>query len=93
MIHVRQLFEDGYEVRVRVAVETVHRVTLRAADRERLAGPGISGAQLIEASFRFLLEREPNTSILAAFELPVIGRYFPEFECEISRRLRVPDRS
>ena len=93
MIHVRQLSEDEYEVRVRAAVETVHRVTLRAADRERLAGPGISGAQLIEASFGFLLEREPNTSILAAFELPVIGRYFPEYEREIGERLRASGRS
>ena len=89
MIHVRQLSEDEYEVRVRAAVETVHRVTLRAAECERLAGPGISAAQLIETSFQFLLEREPNTSILAAFELPVISRYFPEFEREIGRRLRV----
>ncbi len=92
MIQVRQLSEDEYEVRVRSAVETVHRVTLRAADRERFAGCEISAAQLIETSFQFLLEREPNTSILAAFELPVIGRYFPEYEREISARLRASDR-
>jgi len=92
MIQVRQLSEDEYEVRVRSAVETVHRVTLRAADRERFAGCEISAAQLIETSFQFLLEREPNTSILAAFELPVIGRYFPEYEREIGARLRASDR-
>lgn len=38
-------------------------------------------------SFRFLLEREPNTSILSSFDLPVIGRYFPEYEREIRERL------
>jgi hypothetical protein len=35
---------------------------------------------LVEKSFRFLLDRESNTSILRSFDLPVIGRYFPEYE-------------
>jgi hypothetical protein len=43
--------------------------------------------RVLEESFRFLLEREPNTSILERFELPVIARYFPEYEREIRRRL------
>ena len=30
--------------------------------------------KLIEESFRFLLEREPNTAILPSFDLPVIAR-------------------
>jgi hypothetical protein len=34
-----------------------------------------------------MLEREPRESILREFELPVIGRYFPEYEREIQRRL------
>ena len=52
----------------------------------------ISGAQfthewvLIQA-FRFLLEREPNTSILKEFDLSIINRYFPEFEEEMAARL------
>ena len=39
--------------------------------------------QLVEASFAFLLEREPKESILRSFELPVIARYFPEYERRI----------
>jgi len=35
---------------------------------------------LVEKSFEFLLAREPNTSILRSFDLPVIGRYFPEYK-------------
>ena len=42
---------------------------------------------LVEASFAFLLERETKESILREFDLPVIGRYFPEYEPEIGRRL------
>ena len=32
----------------------------------------------------FLLAREPRESILGRFDLPLIGRYFPEYEREIS---------
>jgi hypothetical protein len=35
----------------------------------------------------FLLEREPKESILTEFELPLIGRYFPEYEPELKRRI------
>jgi hypothetical protein len=88
MIKIHHLSADEYEVKVSGATTTTHRVTLREADRERLGGKDASAEQLIEESFRFLLEREPNTSILNAFDLPVIGRYFPEYEREIHKRLR-----
>jgi hypothetical protein len=88
MIKVRHLSGEEYEVKVGGASETLHRVKLREVDRQRLAGEQISAERLIEESFRFLLEREPNTSILSKFDLPVIGRYFPEYEQEIRRRLR-----
>jgi hypothetical protein len=42
---------------------------------------------LVEKSFAFLLAREPNTGILRSFELPVIGRYFPEYESTIKKML------
>ena len=41
----------------------------------------------MKRSFQFLLEREPKESILKQFDLQVIGRYFPEYEREIQRRL------
>ena len=86
MIEVRYISPEEYEVNVGGTTATVHRVTLRDADRQRLGGD-IPAEQLIEESFRFLLEREPNTSILRTFDLPVIGRYFPEYEGEIRKRL------
>jgi hypothetical protein len=48
-----------------------------------LTGSKVSPETLIEKSFEFLLERESNTMILARFDLPVIGDYFPEFEKNI----------
>ncbi|MEZ5397399.1 MAG: hypothetical protein R2724_32110 [Bryobacterales bacterium] len=44
-------------------------------------------ALLVERSFEFLLEREPNTSILSQFDLSVIQRYFPEYERSIGTLL------
>jgi hypothetical protein len=88
MITVRHLSGDEYEVKVSGATVTIHRVTLREADRQRLGGKDVSAEQLIEESFVFLLKREPNTSILSSFELPLIGKYFPEYEGEIRERVK-----
>jgi uncharacterized protein (DUF39 family) len=81
--------DDG-EFRVRVAEgssETTHRVTLQAADYQRLTNGKIDEATLVRRSFEFLLENEPKESILARFDLSVISRYFPNFEREIKQRL------
>jgi len=87
MIEVRHLSGDQYEVRVTDETPTTHQVTLKEADRVRLVGPEVPGDALIAESFRFLLEREPNTSILRTFDLPVIGTYFPEYERDIRKRV------
>jgi hypothetical protein len=42
---------------------------------------------LVRASFEFLLEREPATSILRRFDLDVIGRYFPEYLNVVGERM------
>jgi hypothetical protein len=81
---------DSYEFQVTVkerGKETHHRVTLRKADYERLAGGKASPEDLVSESFRFLLEREPKESILGSFDLVVISRYFPGYEREIVKRL------
>ena len=87
MIKVHHLSGDEYEVKVGGTRQTTHRITLRDADRQRLGGKGVSAERLVEESFRFLLEREPNTSILRTFDLPMIGKYFPEYDQDIPKRL------
>ena len=64
---------------------TEHRVGVTAADLGRLDRDARDPHALVDRSFRFLLEREPATSILSSFDLMAIGRYFPEFEAEIRR--------
>ncbi|MBA2432135.1 MAG: hypothetical protein H0V56_08475 [Chthoniobacterales bacterium] len=87
MLQVQQLVGDVWRVSVIAATHTEHQVRVTSADVQRFSGGRGNAAQLLEASFRFLLEREPNTSILREFELPVISRYFPEYEREIGRYL------
>jgi hypothetical protein len=67
---------------------TTHLVTVAADEFGRLAEGHVPVERLVEASFAFLLERESRESILRTYDLQVIGRYFPEYEREIRRRLR-----
>jgi hypothetical protein len=78
----------GHEwlVTVKGAVTTHHRVRVTQSEIEPLA-QGRPAEELLEESFRFLLEREPNTSILSSFGLLQIGRYFPEYQQEIRSRM------
>lgn len=81
---------DRWRCEVRIGDDpdaTRHQVTVRDEDLLRLAPAGTSVEKVVEASFVFLLEREPREAILRQFDLPVIARYFPEYEREIGRRL------
>ena len=68
---------------------TAHRVTVDADTLAELAPGHSSPDGLVRASFEFLLEHEPSTSILRAFELTVIERYFPGYREVIRRRFAV----
>lgn len=57
---------------------TSHEVTVDPAEVQRLSG-GSDAERLVEASFRFLLDREPSSAIMRRFDLTVISRYFPEY--------------
>jgi hypothetical protein len=56
-----------------------HVVGMSDADWERFGGGFDTRSELVDASIRFLLEREPKGSILRSFELGDIARYFPEY--------------
>jgi hypothetical protein len=78
----------GWACHVTVTEEgtsTRHEVTVGDADVDRLAPGAATPDDLVRRSFEFLLQREPKESILRRFELPVIGRYFPEYERTIGR--------
>ena len=84
--------EKTHEGEYRVTVEepdgrSSHEVTLSPNYHRKLAGGAVAPEELIRRSFEFLLEHEPKESILARFDLPVIARYFPDYEREIRKRL------
>jgi hypothetical protein len=86
MIKVDQTHETTFRVTVETGTVTIHEVNLSPADYEKLTGRRVSPETLIKWSFEFLLERESNRSILHKFDLPVIGRYFPEYESTMQRQ-------
>jgi len=66
--------------------ESRHEVTATAAQVDRIAA-GRDPADLVEASIRFLLDRESKESIMARFDLDTISRFFPEYETTIAEYL------
>jgi len=87
-IEVEKVDASHFRVRViEAGSESTHQVTLDPKEHARLAGATGEPEELIRKSFEFLLEREPKESILGGFDLSVIGRYFPEYEREIKKRL------
>jgi hypothetical protein len=63
--------------------ESDHRVRVTRDDLERYAPDADDPTDLVRRSFAFLLEREPKSAILRSFDLPVIARYFPDYEREM----------
>ena len=84
--------------------ETTHQVTVPERLGERLELREDDLERVVRESFRFLLEREPATSILRQFSLGDIARFFPEYPGNLnaachepgwsfSQRLRIPRRA
>jgi hypothetical protein len=75
--------DDGWiaDVDVRDRARTRHVVRVSQGELERYGGGDVE--QLVRRSFDFLLEREPNTSILREFSLSTIESYFPEYAAKI----------
>ena len=67
-IIVTKLDESHFQVTVIGSPNTTHQVTMQPDYALKLTAGKITSAQLIEKSFAFLLEREPNTSIMRSFD-------------------------
>ena len=78
-ILIKELSGEEFQVAVNAKNPTSHNVTLTDDIHQNLTNGKVSKKKLIEFSFKFLLEREPNTSILSSFELSVISTFFPEY--------------
>ena len=87
MVDIRDMGNNRFDVTVSGSSKTTHKVSVDPAYWQKLTGGKITPEELVRRSFDFLLDREPNTSILSTFDLPVIGRYFPEYEGEMKKQV------
>jgi hypothetical protein len=76
--------KDTFSVIVTSGSTTTHSVTISDLIHTKLTSGKISKELLLEKSFEFLLQREPNTSILPQFKLEVISQYFPDYAKQAS---------
>jgi len=75
--------EWQFDVTITSDSTTHHTVTLNKKYWSKLTNKTTPPEELIRLSFKFLLAREANESILRKFDLKVIQTYFPEYENEI----------
>ena len=84
-VSIKKLSDDVFEVTVAKTSTTTHTVTVTDRSLTDLTDNNVTKTQLLEFSFNFLLEREPNTSILSSFDINVISKYFSTYKDEVRR--------
>ena len=84
-ISIKLVSNNKYEVTVKSKTLTTHLVTLSDEVHKNLTNEKVTKEELLDFSFKFLLDREPNTSIMSSFELTVISRYFSEYEKSVEK--------
>ena len=84
-ISIKKLSNNVFEVTVAKTSTTTHTVTVSDQSLTNLTDNKVTKTQLLELSFKFLLEREPNTSILSSFDINVISKYFSEYRDKVRR--------
>jgi hypothetical protein len=91
MIAVNMVAANVYEIVVEGSSDggrqTSHRVHMSQEFYRSLCGATVTHEYVLVQAFRFLLEQEPNTAILAEFDLADISRYYPQFEAVLKDRL------
>ena len=82
-ILIKKNDNNTFVVFIESSVNSTHIVTLNDNIHFEMTEGIKSKEELILFSFKFLLERENNTSILSNFNLEIIQNYFPEYKNEI----------
>ena len=82
-ILIKKNDKNTFAVSIESSVNSNHVVTLNDDIYFEMTEGIKSKEELILFSFKFLLERENNTSILSNFNLETIQNYFPEYKNEI----------
>ena len=80
MINVVEIDKNNFEVEIQNEIKSVHKVYLSDVFFEKYKKKYKSKKDIVHESFKFLLEREDNTTILKRFDIEVIKDFFPEYE-------------
>ena len=83
-IIIKKKNDDVFIVTVSRNTSTIHQVIVSDDIHLKLTDNLITKEVLVKYSFEFLLDREPNTSILRSFEISEISRYFSEYEDKVN---------
>ena len=86
-ILIKKNDNNTFAVSIESSINSNHIVTLDDDIHNEMTKGFKSKEELILFSFKFLLERENNTSILSNFNLEIIQNYFPEYKNEIQNWL------
>ena len=84
-VSIKKRTDDVFQVTVADSITTTHEVTVNDQSLTDLTDDKVTKEQLLEFSFNFLLDREPNTSILSSFDINVISKYFFDYRVEVRR--------
>ena len=84
-ISIKKLTDDVFQVTVADSMTTTHEVTVTDQSLTDLTENKMTKTQLLKFSFNFLLDREPNTSILSSFDINIISKYFSDYRVEVRR--------
>ena len=84
-ISIKKLTDDVFQVTVADSMTTTHEVTVTDQSLTDLTENKMTKTQLLKFSFNFLLDREPNTSILSSFDINVISKYFSDYRDKVRR--------
>ena len=86
-ILIRKNDNNTFTVSIKSLINSEHIISLNDNFYFEIINGIKSKEELILFSFKFLLERENNTSILSNFNLETIQNYFPEYKNEIQNWL------
>jgi hypothetical protein len=83
--------DNGWVVQVQLGEQSdeagTYNVQIDQDLYERLTGGLTTPGDLMEETFKFLLEREPKESIQKTFDLDVVSTYFRDYEDVMKDRL------
>ncbi len=82
-ILIKKNDNNTFTVSIKSLINSEHIITLNDDFYFEITKGIKSKEELILFSFKFLLVRENNTSILSNFNLEIIQNYFPEYKNEI----------